>query len=130
MRRTLLWVAVLGVVSSACIAAGSFLAWFEDASYRVSGLARDGKLTLALAVALAICFLSAVVLGARWPFLVALALALAASVVCLTAVVDILATPGLLFSSVGSGLLLACGGALSAVIWSAVGVSVDRTRPA
>jgi hypothetical protein len=101
--------------------------WLEDASFRVGGLDRDGKVTLALAAALAVFFILAAVLSARWPFLVALALSLAAAVVCLAAVVDILATPGLLFTSVGPGLLLACAGALSAVVSSAVGVSARRS---
>lgn len=108
-------------------AAAAFLPWIEDTGVKVSGLDRDGRLTLAVGMLGLLFCLLAIALRSRWPFVPIIIAGLTVSSVALLEMVELARTMGLSITDAGPALWISTAAGIVAVVAGAGGASLIRS---
>ena len=108
-------------------AASAFLPWIEDSGVRVSGLDRNGRLTLAVGLIGFLFCLLAMALRSRWPFVPVMIAGLTVSSVALLEIVDLTRSTALSIADAGPALWISTAAGIVAVVAGAGGASLTRS---
>lgn len=118
-----------GIAMMIVCAVGSALPWvsvsFMGYSQTKNGLSGDGAITIVTALLALAFFAVGLAIKARWPFIVALVLALITVAIGIYDVVDVSGTE---LASVGIGLWMVAVGGVIGVVAAIGGIASPRTR--
>ncbi len=108
-------------------AAAALISWIDEWGLRVSGLDRDGRLALAMALAGLLFSLLAIALRSRWPFVPAMVAGMAVSSLALLEMVDLARSAGFSISGAGTALWVSAAAGIVALVAGAGGASLRRS---